>query len=211
MAHGKLIVFEGIDGVGKATQVALLAKLLRAEGKKVTVFTSPRYDLPTGKLVRRALLGEFGDFVALSPYLSALPYLVDFAAWRDDVLGALNKGDVICDRYIYSTIAYHGAKLSGAAQAKYIRALTRIAFRELRLPQANIVFFLDVPVAISQSLMAKKKKDQHERNTAYQERVARVYRSHPRAKNWRTIDCAPKGAMRSRADIAAEVRKKLGR
>lgn len=211
MARGRFIVIEGIDGVGKATQVALLAKHFRAMRKKVTVFTSPRYDLPTGKLVRRALSGEFGDFVALPPHLSALPYLLDFAAWRDEVFAALEKGDVICDRYVYSTISYHSAKLSGAAQKKYIQSITKTAFNELRLPQADIVFFLDVPVAISQALMAKKKKDQYEKNTEYQERVARVYRSHPRAKNWCAINCAPKGKMRSRGDIHEEILRILAR
>src|SRR3569832_363531 len=159
---GRLIVFEGIDGVGKATQVELLARALKKNGKRVTVFTSPRYDLPTGKLVRRALLGEFGDFVALSPYLSALPYFNDFAAWRSDVIAALQKGDVICDRYVYSTLAYASAKLSGAKQKAFLEEMSGIAFKNLRLPKADRVIFLDVPVAVSQKLMAQKKKDQFE-------------------------------------------------
>jgi dTMP kinase len=211
MARGRLIVFEGIDGVGKETQAALLAKRLRKAGKKVTTFSSPRYDLPTGKLVRRALLGEFGNFVSLSPYISALPYLADFAAWRDDVLSALKTGDVICDRYIYSTLGYHSAKLSGKKQRAFLHDIGAIAFKTLRLPKAHTVVFLDVPVAVSQKLMMKKKKDQHEANTAYQKKVANVYGILARNKNWLTIACAPKGEMRSRKEIHEEIRRKLGR
>lgn len=202
---GKLIVFEGIDGAGKATQVDLLAKQLRKEGKTVTVFTSPRYDLPTGKLVRRALLGEFGDFVALAPHLSALPYFVDFAAWRGDVLEALEKGDVICDRYVYSTLAYASAKLSKGKQNAFLKEMSDVAFRALQLPRADVVMFLDVPVAVSQKLMAQKKKDQFEKNTAYQKKVATVYAALAKGKAWHTIKCTEAGAMRTRENIHGEV------
>lgn len=202
---GRLIVFEGIDGVGKATQVALLAKALTQKGKRVTVFTSPRYDLPTGKLVRRALLGEFGDFVALSPYLSALPYFNDFAAWRDEMIAALQKGDVICDRYVYSTLAYASAKLPSAKQKAFLDDMSSIAFKNLRLPKADRVIFLDVPVAISQRLMAQKKKDQFEKNTAYQKKVAAVYQALSTGKEWRKVSCTQGSVMRSREDIHRDV------
>jgi dTMP kinase len=204
---GKLIVFEGIDGAGKATQVALLSKALKKAGKRVTVFSSPRYDLPTGKLVRRALRGDFGDFVALSPYLSALPYFNDFAAWRDEMFAALGKGDVICDRYVYSTLAYASAKLSGAKQKAFLDEMSSIAFKNLQLPKADRVILLDVPVALSQKLMAQKKKDQFEKNTSYQKKVARVYGELAKGKEWRSVACSEGAAMRSREAIHADVLK----
>lgn len=208
---GRLIVFEGIDGVGKATQTRLLAKELRRAGKRVTVFTSPRYDLRTGALVRRALKGEFGDFVKLQPYVSALPYLVDFAAWSKDVRAALARGDVICDRYIHSTLAYHGAKLGVAARAKFLKDIGDIAFKSIELPKPDVIFLLEVPVGISQELMRSKKKDQYEADTAFQARVAETYRSLAKGRGWRTIRCAPRGAMRKREEIHAEILQAVGR
>jgi dTMP kinase len=199
---GVLIVIEGIDGAGKATQAALLAKRLRAAGVRVATFASPRYDLATGKLVKRSLKGEFGDFVGISPYFSALPYMVDFAAWRADIEIELKKGVVICDRHVYSTIAYAGAKLSGGAQKKFIKEMSDVAFGNLKLPKPDWVILLDVPVATSQRLMAKKKKDQYEKNTAYQKKVADVYATLAKGKEWRSIECTDNGAMRSRAEIA---------
>lgn len=204
---GKMIVFEGIDGVGKATQVKLLAERARANGKTVTVFTSPRYDLPTGDLVRRALNGEFGDFVALSPYLSALPYFVDFSAWRSEVISALEQGDVICDRYVYSTLAYASAKLDGIEQKSFLDQMSTIVFDQLQLPKADCVALLDVPVPVSQELMAQKKKDQFEMNTVYQERVAKVYGELSKEDGWHVVACAPEGVMRSREDIHEEIAK----
>lgn len=202
---GRLIVVEGIDGAGKATQVALLEKALRKSGRRVAVFASPRYDLPSGKLVRRALSGEFGDFVAASPYLSALPYFVDFSAWRDDVIAALKMGDVICDRYVYSTLAYASAKLPKGKQQRFLEEMSCVAFSELKLPRASRVILLDVPVAVSQKLMAQKKKDQFEKNLSYQKKVAAVYASLSGGEEWRTVRCAPKGEMRSRDSIHEEV------
>lgn len=208
---GKLIVFEGIDGAGKATQTKLLAKRLRADGRRVSVFSSPRYDLRTGNLVRRALSGEFGDFIRLNPYVSALPYLVDFAAWSDDVRKALTKGDVLCDRYIHSTLTYHGAKLEGSARKKFLSEISDIAFRSLKLPMPDKIFLLEVPVSVSQSLMAKKKKDQYEANTKFQQKVADTYASLAKGARWTTIHCAPKGKLKERGQIHEEVRQRLGR
>ncbi len=208
---GRLIIFEGIDGVGKATQTRLLAKALRAAGKKVTVFTSPWYEIPTGKLVRRALSGEFGDFVHMHPYMSALPYLLDFAAWSADVRDALQQGDVVCDRYVQSTLAYHAAKLKGLARKKFLKDISDIAFKSIQLPKPDAVVLLDVPVAVSQTLMGKKKKDQHETNTSYQKNVSAVYKDLSKEKNWHVIECAPNGLMRARDDIHAEIRRTLSR
>ena len=205
MKKGKLIVFEGIDGVGKATQAALLAKRIKASGAGIKTFESPRYDLSSGKLVQRTLTGEFGNFVALSPYISALPYLVDFAAWRGEIVGALEKGVVVCDRHVQSTIAYHGAKLSGAARKKFLKEISRLAFTELKLPEPDLVFFLDVPVAKAEQLLAKRKKDQHEKDRAYQKKVSNIYHMLAKSRNWHRIECVQDGAMLSRETIHDKV------
>ena len=209
MGKGKLIVFEGIDGAGKATQVKLLVKKLRAEGKQVTVFTSPRYDLPTGRLVKDALQGKFGNFVGLSPYLSGTPYLLDFAAWRDEVKAALKKGVVVCDRYVPSTVAYHSAKLSGSSAGAFIRWAENIAYKQLRLPEPSTVIYLDVAVTTAQHLMRKKKKDQHERAVGYQKRVAAAYRALGKRKNWAVITCTKGGVMLSEDKIHGQIWKAL--
>ena len=208
---GKLIVFEGIDGAGKATQAKALARYLRARGERVTLFSSPRYDLPTGKLVRKALHGAYGNFVQLSPYISALPYLVDFAAWRDEIDLALTRGTVICDRYVQSTIAYHGAKLKGARRKEFVRAIAMIAFDHLRLPRPDHVILLDLPVAYAQKRIAGRKKDQHEKSRKYQRDVASIYGELARKKPWRKVECVQGGEMRAVAEIALSVRKAISR
>lgn len=199
--RNNFIVLEGIDGAGKGTQIQLLAKRLRKEGRRFSLSSSPRYDSPTGQLVKRALHGEFGDFVGLNGYLSAMPYLLDFAAMQPSLSAALKKGMVVSDRYIFSTQAFQGAKVPAKERKAFVALIEQLAYREFRLPKPDRVIYFDVPVAQAQRNMRGKKKDQHEKSVAYQKRVAEVYRTLARQKHWRVIPCVKSGKMRSPEEI----------
>ena len=58
---GKLIVFEGTDGSGKATQAKLLAAHLAGSGRRVMEITFPDYESDSSALVKMYLSGQFGD------------------------------------------------------------------------------------------------------------------------------------------------------
>ena len=108
---GKFIVFEGIDGAGKTTQVELLAKHLRSLGREVSLSAEPT-TLESGKAIRRALSGAEKK----SECQMAAMFVLDRIAHNiDEEIGirALTaKGiDVISDRYYYSSLAYQGAAL----------------------------------------------------------------------------------------------------
>lgn len=154
----KFIVFEGVDGAGKGTQIAMLEKRMRGSARRFSILSSPRYETPTGKLVRRALTGEFGDFVGLNAYLSAQPYLLDFAAGREVTLDALKKGTVISDRYVSSTLAYHAAKLPPEERKAFIALIEELMYRVFKLPKPDLVLYFDVPVDQAQKNMKGKKK-----------------------------------------------------
>ena len=104
---GKLIVFEGIDGSGKSTQVALLADRLRQAGHAVALTAEPT-DLPCGKALREALSGR----VKKSECEMAVMFVLDRIAHNvteNGIAHLLEQGMcVICDRYYYSTLAYQG-------------------------------------------------------------------------------------------------------
>lgn len=211
MARGKLIVFEGIDGAGKGTQVARLVKRLKREGKTVTVFSFPRYHKPIGRFIRAALSGQFGDFVSLSAPFSAFPYMVDMALAQAEINAALSRGTVISDRYMPSTIAYHGAKLSGTKRSALMYFLERFAYKDLAIRKPDMVVYLDMPVRNARALLladAQKgagKLDQYEADMSYQKRVAAVYHSLRKASSWHTIACTAFGKTRSIEDIHAQV------
>ena len=106
---GKFIVFEGIDGTGKTTQINLLLRRLEALEKSAHLTAEPT-DLPTGRELRRVLSGE----VKKSDCEIAALFTLDRIAHNKDTVFGIERVlaadyDVICDRYYYSTLAYQGA------------------------------------------------------------------------------------------------------
>jgi dTMP kinase len=99
------VTFEGIDGSGKTTQAALLARHLREAGREVVLAREPG-GTPLGEHVRKLLLaGE-----PMTPWAEAAL----FAAARAELAArvvrpALERGAaVVCDRYLDSSLAYQG-------------------------------------------------------------------------------------------------------
>jgi dTMP kinase len=187
--QGKLIAIEGSDASGKATQSKLLVKRLKKEGFKAELVSFPRYNTLFGGLVRSYLQGNFGRASSLSPEFSALLFALDRYAAIPSIEKKLSRGKVVvCDRFTASNIAHQAAKLSGKKQGRFIEWLGVV---EGRLPSPSLTIYLDVPVLVSQGLMGKekRKRDQHERNIPYLERVRRVFLLLARQKNWVKISC----------------------
>ncbi len=104
--RGSLIVFEGIDGAGKSTQVARLAEALEARGRRVVRSAEPTRGRYGAQLRASMAQGR------LQPQEELDLFILDR---RDHVEGliepALGRGDVvILDRYYFSTVAYQGAR-----------------------------------------------------------------------------------------------------
>ena len=104
--RGVLIVFEGIDGTGKSTQVSLLEKFLVQEGYQVTATREPTGG-HFGQRIRELYKNRRG--VSLQQELEL--FLSDRREHVDEVINpSLENGRVvICDRYFLSTAAYQGA------------------------------------------------------------------------------------------------------
>ena len=105
---GRFIVFEGIDGAGKSTQIEMLRQKLTGEGRKVFITAEPTASV-TGGILRDALSGNYKR----SPSELAAMFLSDRIFHNvNESVGinqALERGfDVISDRYYYSSFAYQG-------------------------------------------------------------------------------------------------------
>ena len=113
MTDGLFIAFEGGDGAGKSTQVALLREAFEAAGRTVTVTRQPG-GTELGQQIRDLVL--HGDHVA--PRAEALLFAADKAHHVEQLIRpALRRGDVvITDRYTDSSVAYQGAGRDLGAQ-----------------------------------------------------------------------------------------------
>ncbi len=102
------VVFEGLDGSGKSTQISMLKDKLRSMGRKVCVTAEPTSST-TGGLIRDALSNNYKR----EPAELAGLFLADRIAHNVNPVWGIKKTleegtDVICDRYYYSSFAYQG-------------------------------------------------------------------------------------------------------
>jgi dTMP kinase len=132
------VTFEGVDGSGKTTQARLLAERLRAEGREVVETREPG-GTALGEQVRDLLLrGE-----AMAPWAEAALFAAARAQLVDEVIRpALARGaDIVCDRYIDSSLAYQG--IARGLGVERVLEVNLVAIGGL-LPQRT--FLLTVPV-----------------------------------------------------------------
>ena len=100
MSKGKLIVLEGLDGSGKATQAKLLAEHLEREGVPVRKITFPDYESQASALVRMYLAGEFGAKPEdVNAYAASSFFAVDrYASYKKDWGSFYQAGGVLTPR-----------------------------------------------------------------------------------------------------------------
>lgn len=111
---GRFIVFEGLDGSGSSTQASLLAARLSRSGARVTSTSEPSSG-PVGQLIRLSFSGRM--VLPAERFVRDAQFAYLFAADRFDhlhnptngVLKDLAAGiDVVCTRYLFSSLAYNG-------------------------------------------------------------------------------------------------------
>src|SRR5438067_1126990 len=163
------VAFEGVDGSGKSTQANLLAGWLRGEGRTVLATREPG-GTPLGEGVRRLLL-EGDD-------MSAWAEAALFAAARAELVEreirpALARGeDVVCDRYLDSSVAYQG--IARGLGEEPVRDLSLTVTGRL-LPDRTFLVLLDPGEA---DRRRRREPDRIEREEAgFMRRVDEAYRS----------------------------------
>jgi dTMP kinase len=111
MNNQKFIVFEGIDGAGKTTQIELLCAALEKRGLRCKITAEPT-DMPSGKEIRAALSGKTQKTALEMAEMFACDRAIHNTHPEEGINRALADGiTVISDRYYYSSLAYQGAAL----------------------------------------------------------------------------------------------------
>lgn len=143
---GLFVAFEGGEGAGKSTQVALAARWLRARGRTVRTTREPGAT-PAGQRIREIVLDPAS---ALVPLAEALLYAADRAHHVASVVRPeLAAGHVVLtDRYVDSTLAYQGA--GRALHADQLAALVELATGGL-LPDLTIVLDVDPATGLTRA------------------------------------------------------------
>lgn len=217
MNRGKLIVIEGSDGSGKATQSQMLYERLKQEGENVRLISFPNYESPSSSLIKMYLNGEFGEnpeesnIYAVSMFYACDRYASFVKDWKEFYD---NGGVIIADRYTTSNMIHQAAKLSNTfLQMKYVSWLTDLEYNKFKLPKPDMVFFLDVPTGISEKLMESRKnkftnkeeKDIHEKNKSYMEKSYETAKFVSSNYGWMTIKCHDDENILSREHIGETV------
>ncbi len=205
----KLIVIEGADGSGKATQTTRLFERLRNLRVNVMRVSFPNYESESSALIKMYLRGDFGgNAESVNPYAAATFYAVDrfasFQQWKD----FYNEGGVVlCDRYTASNCAHQAAKFSRKIdREKFCNWIEDLEFKKFQLPRPDLTIFLDMPPAISAMLRQKRgREDLHESDYAYMEKSYKTYCELAKKYNWKIINCAENNFARSAIDIEQDI------
>lgn len=130
--EGKFIVFEGIDGSGKGTQIKKLKDYFEKKGINTVVTCEHTRDLPVGKLIETTLNG--GE--KMDPLSLQLCFTADRRDHYKKVIGpAIENGQfVISDRYYGSTVAY----------TEEDKKQMMLELNENVVPRADLTFLLDI-------------------------------------------------------------------
>ena len=166
MTDGLFIAFEGGDGAGKSTQVALLREAFETAGRTVTVTRQPG-GTDLGREIRDLVL--HGAHVA--PRAEALLFAADKAHHVDQLIRpALDRGEVVLtDRYTDSAVAYQGAGRDLGAQE--IHDLNMWAVDDL-VPDLTVV------VDVSAQEGRRRRGDVHDRLEAEEDTFHDAIRAH---------------------------------
>jgi len=110
---GKLIVIEGLDGSGKATQSKLLYETLLAEGKPVRKVSFPNYESNSSALVKMYLAGEFGKNPEdVNAYAASTFFAVDrYASYKSNWGKFYADGGIVIADHYTTSIAIQQCKL----------------------------------------------------------------------------------------------------
>jgi dTMP kinase len=179
---GTWIVFDGVEGSGKTTQIAKLAAVLQRKmiphGRSVVTFREPG-TTRIGELIRSILLNP--DHEEMSGRTETLLFTAARAQFFiETIMPNLNRNDIVlCDRYVSSTVAYQTGP--GGTSEEILR-LTDYAIgghldgiADTRCPDATII--LDIPPDVSIARVQRAKDRIEQRPIEFHNMVRDRFRS----------------------------------
>jgi dTMP kinase len=158
--------FDGIDGVGKSTQLRLFCQWLEDQGRETVVCRDPG-STPLGERVREILLNS-DESVAIGPRSEMLLYMAARAQLVDEVIRpALDAGrTVVSDRFLLANIVYQG--YAGGLDVPAIRQVGAVAIDGVA---PDCTFLLDMDPATALGRLGRQLDRVESRGAAYREQL----------------------------------------
>jgi dTMP kinase len=221
---GKLIVIDGTDGSGKATQTELLIKHLKKDGQKVKIVDFPDYYSNFfGRFIGHCLSEQYYNFVKVHPKIASVLYAADRFESRDKIKKWLKEGNiVIANRYASANQIHQGGKIANVKKREsFIKWLAEMEYEVFKIPKPDVVFYLSVPISIVLKLIRErnrgnkrsylgKKKDAHEKDVNFLEnsRKSALWLAKTQ-KGWIKIECVQNGILETRENIHKKIYEKI--
>lgn len=216
-----IIVIEGLDGCGKATQAKILADYINEQwqlkpvpNRQVRLISFPAYENDSSTPVKLYLNGKIcSKSDEINAYAASSFYAIDrYITFKQDWQKDVNDDTVIiADRYVTANQLYQAAKQSDDNMISFIDWLDDYEYNKLGLPRPDVVIMLRIPVETSQKLMLeryenKDKRDLHESNIDYLKHIYNVSTKVAKHCGWNIVDCIDENnELLSREKIAAKI------
>ncbi len=172
-----IIAVEGGDQAGKKTQTMMLAKALRSQKIKTTIFNFPDYRTTIGKEINSYLQGKR----KFSPEI--IHYLYALNRWEklDEIKkAAVENSILIMNRYYHSNLVYG---IANGLDKKWLQNL------DAELPKTDLVILLDV--SQNESFSRKKsKRDRFEKNKQFSKKISQIYRKLAKTYRWKIVNAS---------------------
>ena len=221
---GKLIVIDGTDGSGKATQVELLRKKLTREGYTVKLLDFPEYYKNFfGKFIGHCLSEQYYNWTNIHPKIASISYAADRWESSGKIKNWLNKGYVVlANRYVSANQIHQGGKISNVKKREaFMKWLAEMEYKVFKIPKPDLTIYLSLPIEVVLKLIKErnsknsraylgKKKDVHEMDKNFlKNSIKSALWLANTQKGWIKIECVKKGVLDTRENIHQEIYEKV--
>lgn len=204
--QGKLIVIDGTDGSGKATQTKLLLQTLQTEGYGAATTDFPQYGSKSAGPLEEYLNGKYGQ---VNPRAASIFYAIDRFDIAKTMQQWLNEGKVVVsNRYVTANAGHQGGKISDKAERiKFFKWLDDLEYGIFGVPKPDLNIILHVPAELAQKLVDKKqpaarkyangkKRDLHEADLKHLQNAESAYLEIAKLfPNTKLVECVENGQL----------------
>jgi dTMP kinase len=196
----------------------MLSDRLNSEGVPCKIMSFPRYETPTGNIIKRYLgrdgyAQEFGEATRLDPKVASVFYAQDRLAAKPYIEKIIKSGkNFILDRYVESNMAHQGGKLPDREREGFFTWLNELEYGTFQLPKPDMVIFLYMPHKAGMELKKGRpgEADGHESSIDHLRNTEKTYLQLAKMFRWKKINCTQGetiDTLRTREDISEEVYK----